>query len=765
MGKTLLIVESPTKARTIGKYLGSGYEVKASVGHVRDLPPNEFGIEIRDNCFEPRYVPLKGKGKIIRELKQAAKRADRVLLAPDPDREGEAIAWHIAHELGNGRPVQRVLFHEVTRKAIEEALQHPLAINENKVNAQQARRILDRLVGYKISPLLWKTVRRGLSAGRVQSVAVRLVCDREAEIRAFVPVEYWSITAHFEGAQPPPFAARLHQIGGHKAEVGDRESAERIVAAVRDCECRVAAIVQKERRRKPAPPFITSKLQQEAARKLGFSAKKTMLIAQQLYEGIELGSGPVGLITYMRTDSVRVASSALAECRDCIRKQFGAEYLPAKPNAYKNRNASQDAHEAIRPTSAALTPGEVKPFLKSDQFRLYNLIWSRFVSSQMSPARYYQTTVTINAGDEYRFRAVGRRRLFDGFLALYEEGTDNGGGETGAESEELPPLREGELLKLNEIVPKQHFTQPPPRFTESTLVKELEERGIGRPSTYAAIMSTIQDRGYVELRDKRFYPTELGELVTELLKKSFPEILDVSFTAGMEASLDKVEEGEQDWQDLLAAFYAPFASQLKSALATMREAKKAGEEETDEICEKCGAKMVVKWGRNGRFLACPNFPDCRNTRDLNENGSLSSGLQIESGNCPECGSPLKLRNGRYGRFISCSNYPECRYTRSVGTGIACPQEGCDGELVEKKSRKGKLFYACNRYPQCKFAIWDKPYPLACPQCDYPFLVEKAARNGGDKILRCPRKGCNYSTKLPARIAPGSEAEKRVSEKE
>jgi DNA topoisomerase-1 len=752
MGKTLLIVESPTKARTIGKYLGSGYEVKASVGHVRDLPPNEFGIEIQDSRFEPHYVPLKGKGRIIRELKQAAKKADRILLAPDPDREGEAIAWHIAHELGESRPVQRVLFHEVTRKAIEEALQHPLMINENKVNAQQARRILDRLVGYKISPLLWKTVRRGLSAGRVQSVAVRLVCDREAEIRAFKPVEYWSITAHLEGSKPPPFTARLHQIGTKKAEIGDQASADSIVAAVKAGEWRVAAIEQKERRRKPAPPFITSKLQQEAARKLGFSAKKTMLVAQQLYEGIELGSGPVGLITYMRTDSVRVADSALAECRDCILKQFGSEYLPSKPNAYKNRSASQDAHEAIRPTSASLTPNEVKPFLETDQFRLYNLIWSRFVSSQMNPARYYQTTVTIAAGDEFQFRAVGRRRLFDGFLALYEEGTDNGGGENTAESE-LPPLQQGEILQLKEIVPKQHFTQPPPRFSESSLVKELEERGIGRPSTYAAIMSTIQDRGYVELRDKRFYPTELGELVTELLKKSFPEILDISFTAGMEASLDKVEEGKRDWQALLADFYKPFAAQLESALETMREAKKAGEETTDEICEKCGANMVVKWGRNGRFLACPNFPDCRNTRDLGEteNGNGADESPIETGDCPECGSPLKLRNGRFGRFISCSNYPECKYTRSVGTGIACPEEGCDGELVEKKSRKGKIFYACNRYPQCKFAIWDKPYPMACPQCDYPFLVEKTARNGGDKTLRCPQKGCNYSTKLPAPV--------------
>ncbi len=604
MGYTLLIVESPTKAKTIGKYLGSEYLVKASVGHVRDLPANEFGIEIEGDHFEPSYVPLKGKGKIISELKKAARKADRILLAPDPDREGEAIAWHIAHELGKGKPVQRVLFHEVTKSAIQKALQNPLAIDENKVNAQQSRRILDRLVGYKISPLLWKTVRRGLSAGRVQSVAVRLVCDREVEIKAFVPVEYWSITTTLEGSVPPPFEARLHLVDGEKAEVGDQQTADRIVSDLQSSSCKISKIEQKERQRRPTPPFITSKLQQEAARKLGFSAKKTMMVAQQLYEGIELGSsGPVGLITYMRTDSVRVADSAVAECRDCIVAQFGKEYLPGKPQSYRNKNASQDAHEAIRPTSVEHAPKEIESYLGRDQFRLYSLIWKRFVASQMNPARYYQTTVSIMAGESYQLRAVGRRQLFDGFLVVYEEGRDNGAEEKAAETE-LPALSEGEILNLKDILPKQHFTQPPPRFTESTLVKELEEKGIGRPSTYASIMSTIQDRGYVELQEKRFYPTDLGGLVTELLKKSFPDILNVSFTARMEADLDKVEEGERDWQALLADFYRPFAAQLDTALVTMRDAKKASEEVTDDICDKCGANMVVKWGRNGRFVAC-----------------------------------------------------------------------------------------------------------------------------------------------------------------
>ncbi|MBN2808063.1 MAG: type I DNA topoisomerase [Deltaproteobacteria bacterium] len=750
MSQTLLIVESPTKAKTIGKYLGPEYVVKASVGHVRDLPANELGIAIEGDHFEPCYVPLKGKGKIISELKKAARKADRILLAPDPDREGEAIAWHIAHELGESKPIQRVLFHEVTKSAILKALQEPLAIDINKVNAQQSRRILDRMVGYKISPLLWKTVRRGLSAGRVQSVAVRLVCDREAEIKAFTPVEYWSITTLLAGAVPPPFEARLHQIDGEKAEVGDQETADKIVADLQNAAFKISKIEQKERQRRPTPPFITSKLQQEAARKLGFSAKKTMMVAQQLYEGIELGTaGAVGLITYMRTDSVRVADSAVAECRDCILAQFGKEYLPEKLPVYQNKNASQDAHEAIRPTSVGYLPQDIESYLNRDQFRLYSLIWRRFVASQMNPARYYQTTVSIMAGERYQLRAVGRRQLFDGFLIVYEEGRDNNG-EDKAEDTELPFLSEAEILNLDKILPRQHFTQPPPRFTESTLVKELEEKGIGRPSTYASIMSTIQERGYVEIQEKRFYPTDLGVLVTDLLKKTFPDILNVSFTALMEADLDRVEEGGRDWQALLADFYRPFSALLDTALLTMRDAKKAGEEVTDEICEKCGTNMVVKWGRNGRFLACPNYPECKNTRDLGSAGESGGDAELpgDAGRCPECGSPLQLRNGRYGRFVSCSTYPECKYTSSVGTGVACPQDGCDGELVEKKSRKGKLFYACNRYPQCTFAIWDKPYPMACPRCEHPFLVEKKSRGGADKVLRCPQKGCNYETKVP-----------------
>ncbi len=754
MGKSLLIVESPAKARTIKKYLGKGFEVKASIGHVKDLPKKELGIDISaDGEFAPHYVTIRGKGKVISELKKAAKTADAVYLAPDPDREGEAIAWHIARELGRREGVYRVLFHEITPQAIKEALKSPLAIDENRVNAQQSRRILDRLVGYKISPLLWKTVRRGLSAGRVQSVAVRLVCDREAEIKAFKPEEYWHIDAMLSGPQPPVFPARLHAIKGKKAVVGNQQQADGIVKELSTASFTVSKCEQKKRKRNPLPPFITSKLQQEASRKLNFSAKKTMMVAQQLYEGVELGaSGPTGLITYMRTDSVRVSDAALKDCRDYIKGRFGSEYLPARAIHYKNKNSAQDAHEAIRPTSMEFDPDQVAGFLTADQLKLYQLIWNRFVASQMAPAEYFQTVVDIKAGEHYRFRAVGRRQIFAGFLALYEVGKDNGNGSNGKEEDrELPPLAVGDQLTLEKLEPSQHFTQPPPRFTESTLVKELEEKGIGRPSTYATILSTIQDREYVELREKKFYPTDLGVLVTELLKKSFPDILDVSFTAQMENTLDQVEEGKYDWQQLLKNFYQPFEERLAAAVATMKEVRQQ-EEETDEICEKCGARMVIKWGRNGKFLACPNYPECKNTRNLTSrempaDPELSPEEIEQLGKCPQCGSSLTVKNGRFGRFIACSRYPECKYTRSIGTGIGCPVEGCDGEIVEKKSRKGKIFYSCSRYPDCQYALWNKPYPMTCPDCGHPFLVEKVSKSRGH-YLQCPRKECSYSADLP-----------------
>ena len=755
MGKSLLIVESPAKARTIKKYLGKGFDVKASVGHVKDLPKKELGIEISDEGdFAPHYVTIRGKGKVISDLKKAAKSADAVYLAPDPDREGEAIAWHIARELGRKEGVYRVLFHEITPQAIKEALKKPLAIDEDRVNAQQSRRILDRLVGYKISPLLWKTVRRGLSAGRVQSVAVRLVCDREAEILAFKPEEYWHIDATLAGPQPPVFSARLHAIGGKKAVVGNQEQADGIVNDVSTAPFTVAKCEQKKRKRNPLPPFITSKLQQEASRKLNFSAKKTMMVAQQLYEGVELGAaGPTGLITYMRTDSVRVSESALKDCRAYIKTCFGDDYLPARAIHYKNKNNAQDAHEAIRPTSMEYDPDQIANFLTAEQLKLYRLIWNRFAASQMAPAEYFQTVVDIKSGENYFFRAVGRRQTFAGFLALYEVGRDNGNGkDNGKEQDrELPPLAVGDVLKLEKIEPSQHFTQPPPRFTESTLVKELEEKGIGRPSTYATILSTIQDREYVELKEKKFSPTDLGLLVTELLKKSFPDILDAGFTAQMEDNLDQVEEGKYDWQLLLKNFYQPFEKRLTAAVETMKEVRKQ-EEVTDEICEKCGAQMVIKWGRNGKFLACPNYPECKNTRNLASKEApadpeLSPEKIEQLGKCPECGSDLAIKNGRFGRFIACSHYPECKYTRSIGTGIDCPVEGCSGEIVEKKSRKGKIFYSCSRYPDCKYALWNKPYPMTCPDCGHPFLVEKTSKSRGH-YLQCPQKECSYSADLP-----------------
>ncbi len=751
MAKSLLIVESPAKARTIKKYLGKNYEVKASVGHVKDLPKKELGIEISPaGGFVPHYVTIRGKGKILTELKKAARNADAVYLAPDPDREGEAIAWHIARELGRQDKVFRVLFHEITPQAIKEALASPSTVDENKVNAQQTRRILDRLVGYKISPLLWKAVRRGLSAGRVQSVAVRLICEREAEIRAFVPQEYWHVEARLAGKQPPPFTAKLQLIAGKKAVIDDEPAATEIVAAVAGADFVVARHEQKKRQRRPYPPFITSKLQQEASRKLNFSAKKTMMVAQQLYEGIDLGAaGPTGLITYMRTDSVRVADGALQECREYIRERFGTDYLPARAVRYKNKNASQDAHEAIRPTSMANDPEKVAAFLAPDQLKLYRLIWNRFVASQMAPALYFQTVVDVKAGEKYVFRATGRRQIFAGFLALYDEGKDNG--DAAEQDAELPPLEVGERLQLEKLDKFQHFTQPPPRFSESTLVKELEERGIGRPSTYATILSTIQEREYVELREKKFFPTDLGELVTELLKESFPDILDVGFTAQLESRLDQIEDGKQDWQQLLQEFYQPFEQRLQAALSTMKEIRRQ-EQATDEICEKCGANMVIKWGRNGKFLACPNYPECKNTRSLNREEEaaapeISPEVAAELGACPECGSALTVKNGRFGRFIACSRYPECKYTRSIGIGIACPEPGCDGEIVEKKSRKGKIFYSCSRYPRCKYALWNRPYPLSCPECGHPFLVEKSSKSRGP-YLQCPQKECSYTADLP-----------------
>lgn len=744
MSKPLIIVESPAKARTITKYLGKSYNVMASVGHVKDLPTSKLGVDI-DNDFTPHYVTIKGKAKILTDIKKAAKSASKIFLCPDPDREGEAIAWHIAEELNDKVDnIYRVLFHEITEKAIKEALHTPGRIDTNKVNAQQARRILDRIVGYKLSPLLWEKVRRGLSAGRVQSVAVRIICDLEKEIQQFVSEEYWSLTATVEGKVPPPFAIKLIKYRNEDIKVPNQQDAERIKNVLSGSEYIVKAIEKKERKKNPQPPFTTSKLQQEAARKLRFTAKKTMMVAQKLYEGIEIGSeGPVGLITYMRTDSVRVSADAQGEARKYIKENIGHEYIPGKGVDYKNKKGIQDAHEAIRPTSVFRSPEEIKGHVDKDTYNLYRLIWNRFVACQMSPALLDTTTIDVTAG-EYILRATGAVVRFPGFMKLYEEGSDDTAQAIeGEEGSVLPSVTVGERLNLLTIEPKQHFTQPPARYTEATLIKELEEKGIGRPSTYATILSTIQDREYVEKKEGKFYPTELGVLVNNMLVEHFPELIDVMFTAKMEDELDEIEEGRYEWRQAVGDFYKPFDQHLEKARKEMRNVK-AEETPTDIKCEKCGNSMVIKWGKLGYFLACSAYPECKNTMDFkrSEDGAIEAMKEEATGEiCPQCNSPMIIKSGRYGRFLACSKYPECKTTKPITTGVACPQQGCGGELTEKRSKRGRVFYSCTKYPSCTFAMWDKPVNQPCPQCGAPFLAEKTSR-GNSKTV-CIRKECGY----------------------
>ena len=742
--KSLLIVESPTKVKTLSKFLGSKFTIKASVGHIKDLPKKELGVDV-ENDLAPTYVVIEGKEKVMKELKKAAKSADRIFLGPDPDREGEAIAWHIAEELnGASDKVFRVEFNEITEKAVTEAIKNPRKINMNLVDAQQARRILDRLVGYKLSPLLWRKVRRGLSAGRVQSVAVRLVVDREREIEAFKIVEYWSITAALEGKEPPPFDAKLFHIDGEKAEIKNESESTSIVNALEGKSFTVKKIEKKKRRRSPAPPFITSTLQQEASRKLRFTAKKTMMVAQKLYEGIEIGEeGSVGLITYMRTDSVRVAAEAQEEARAFIRGEFGKEYLPAKPPVYKSKKSAQDAHEAIRPTSLLRPPDAIKSGLPRDQYNLYKLIWNRFVASQMHNAELEQTSIDIEA-DKYIFRATGSVIKFPGFMKLYTESGDNGGDEEGL----LPSLSEGEVLKTIGITPKQHFTQPPPRFSEATLVKELEAKGIGRPSTYAAILSTIQDRKYAEKNEGRFSPTELGALVNDLLVERFSELMDYNFTANMENNLDQIEEGGLKWVDIVMDFYRPFNKDLAEAMENLGKVKPK-DIPTDEVCEKCDKPMVIKWGRHGRFIACTGYPECKNTKPLEQDGAngntKAAEVQETDEKCEKCNSPMVLKTGKFGRFLACSKYPECKTTKAIGIGIKCPEDG--GDIVERRTKKGKLFFSCGNYPKCKFATWYKPVNRKCPDCGAEFLVEKHTKKGDH--FACVKKECKFIEEMPA----------------
>jgi DNA topoisomerase-1 len=748
-GKSLVVVESPAKARTIKKYLGANYTVKASVGHVMDLPKSRLGVDV-EKGFEPEYVVLRDKKKVITEIRDAASSVEHVYLAPDPDREGEAIAWHIAEQVRDVNPnIQRVLFNEITRKGITEALKRPTVLNTNKTDAQQARRILDRLVGYEISPLLWKKVRRGLSAGRVQSVAVRMICDRDVEIAQFQPEEYWTVDCDCRAAEPPPFVARIWRWNGDKAAPKTAEEAEAIAAELRAGAARVAQVERKERRRRPQPPFITSKLQQDAARKLRFSAKKTMALAQRLYEGLELGEeGPVGLITYMRTDSTRISDDALMEVRQFIGARWGADYLPADPVIYKTAKSAQDAHEAIRPTSMELSPERVARLIEhpesADLVKLYTLIWNRFVACQMQPAIYDQTTVDIERG-QATLRATGQVMKFPGYTAVYlEQETDDEVAEKAAETDKLlPPLAEGDEVTLEQVRPEQHFTQPPPRFTEASLVKELEDKGIGRPSTYAAILSTIVDRGYVDRRERRFFPTELGTLVNQLLVESFPEIVDSGFTAQMEQDLDKVEDGERNWRDLLGVFYKPFSADLEKAKEQMRDVKRE-EIPTDYTCEKCGSPMVVKWGRNGSFLACQGYPECRNTKEITRSADGTIEIVPEATTdevCETCGAPMKVKRGRFGTFLACSRYPDCKTTKPISLGVSCPKVGCGGFLTEKRSRRGKVFFGCSNYAKsgCDFVTWDRPIPVPCPDCGAAFLVKKENRSG--VTIRC--LSCDY----------------------
>lgn len=760
MAKSLVIVESPAKAKTLKKYLGSGYQVMASVGHIKDLPKSQLGVDL-ENDFEPTYEIIRGKSKIITEIKTAAKKVEKVFLAPDPDREGEAIAWHIAEEIlgkrkkkkgNNGGPkIYRAMFNEITKSAVQEAIANPTDLNSNLFEAQQARRILDRLVGYKISPLLWDKVKRGLSAGRVQSVAVRIICEREAEIDAFKSEEYWSILAKLEGEKPPVFEAKLIGTVSEgswpsdpkqgKIPIPNKAKADEILRSLKGATYLLAAVRKKDRKKNPFPPFITSQLQQDASRQLGFTAKKTMALAQKLYEGVEMGAeGPVGLITYMRTDSTRVADQALQAVRVFIEKQYGKDHLPPQPNIYKSKKGAQDAHEAIRPTDVAISPDQLKDILEKDMHRLYDLIWKRFVASQMNPAEFDQTSFDIHA-NHYLFRATGSVLKFPGYMAVYLEGKDEDIEEEEAMAT-LPDLREGASLNLKELLPNQHFTQPPPRYTEASLVKTLEELGIGRPSTYAQILSNIQERDYVIKQERRFKPTSLGLLVNELLVKHFPRILNVQFTAQMERELDEVEEGNRKWVEALKDFYSPFRETLEKAEVEMKNMKQM-QIETHLKCGQCGNVLVIRWGRHGEFLACSNYPECKTTHEFtrNDKGDIEIEEQEIRGKCEKCNGDMIVKRGRFGPFLACANYPECKFTKAIPVGVACPK--CKSDLVQRRSRRGKVFYGCSGYPNCDYASWYKPLPQECPQCHHPFLVEKYSKKLG-QFIACPEKECGYT---------------------
>ena len=803
MAKALVIVESPAKAKTINKYLGKQYLVKASLGHVKDLPKKDLAVDI-EHGFEPRYEIIEGKKKLMQELKQAARKVEEVYLAADPDREGEAICSHLEEELRDGKKngprIYRVMFNEITKKAIQKAFEKPEQVNVNLVEAQQARRILDRLVGYKISPLLWDKVRRGLSAGRVQTVALRVVVEREREIRAFLKKEYWTLDAELAAKKPPVLTARLFKKNDETPEVGNRETADGLLADLDGVDYVVKSVGTREKRRNPVAPFITSTLQQESARKLRFSVKRTMMLAQRLYEGIEVGKeGAVGLITYMRTDSTRVSDDALRDVRDYVAERYGREFLPESANVYKSKKGAQDAHEAVRPTSMAFAPEEVERFLAEDELKLYRLIWNRFVASQMVPALYDQTTIDVSAkgkaGADYVFRATVSVLKFEGFLKVYQEGKDQIDEEDEELKHRLPRVAEGEILRLRALKPEQHFTEPPPRYNEATLVKKLESDGVGRPSTYASILSTIQEREYVKKEGGRFTPTELGMVVTDLLLESFDDIFDVKYTARMEEELDEIEDGKIDWRAALSEFYEKFEKDLKHAEEHMTDIKRM-EKPTDLTCEKCGKPLVIKWGKHGSFIACTGYPDCTYTReltvdlpdvdtaDLTEQGeeeyceNCGRPMVLKKGRfgtffactgypdckttkpiggqqkkadvpldekCPQCGNHMVAKHGRFGDFTACSNYPTCKYVKQKTIGVACP-ECSQGDVVERRSKRGKTFYGCSRYPECSFVTWGKPIAEKCPECGSPYMVEKWLKAG--PVWQCPNAECKHKQDAP-----------------
>src|SRR4051794_721462 len=800
MAKALVVVESPAKAKTINKYLGRNYKVIASMGHVRDLPKSKLGVDIGDD-FEPSYEVIASRKKVLKELKDAAKESEDIFIATDPDREGEAIGWHLAEELGAGnrKKIRRLMFNEITKRGILSALDHPTTINKQMVDAQQARRVVDRLVGYKISPILWDKVRRGLSAGRVQSVALKLVCDREGEIDAFVPEEYWNITARLAAAVPPEFEAKLQKRDGSTIKVGSQAEADVVLTDLKQAEWVVGSVTTKERKKNAVPPFITSKLQQAAR----FPVKKTMMIAQQLYEGIELpgDEGSVGLITYMRTDSTRVSEQALTDVREYIGTKFGPDFVPEKPNVYKTKADAQDAHEAIRPTSMQYDPDSVRAQLTPDQLYLYRLIWNRFVASQMPPATFDETTVDIDAA-KYVFRVKGSVPKFAGWLAVYNQETVEaktegpGPDAVSADDEDgsgiLPPMQEGDTLQLRELKPEQKFTQPPPRYSEATLVKALEENGIGRPSTYASIISVIQARDYVNKIEGRFKPTMLGRmLVDRLLSPAFDDILDVEYTRNLEEDLDKIEEGTSNYKKTLGSFYKKFEKDLKRASKEMINLKEGVQPDPPVTCDKCGKPMVIKAGKFGLFLACSGYPDCENTRELETPDPGADGEGLDEA-CENCGKPMAMKRGRFGQFLACTGYPECKTTRKIITtkqgmtaakpdqmldekcpkcesnlvvkqgrfgefpacrnyppckyvkqkspGLVCPKDG--GDVVERKSRRGRVFFGCANYPACDFVLWNRPVLEPCPQCGEKFLIEKITKRHARQLM-CHKEDCDY----------------------